>query len=110
MAGAAADTRKTAGAARHATWTGELPTRAAADARDAALPARTAAGAIELASGAAVAVGATAAAARVLFEDDVRRGRSRASRESFSCRHRSNSNRCGNSATNYQRFDQIQFR
>ena len=110
VAGAATDTRKTAGAARHATRTGELATRAAADAWDAALPARTAARAVELASGAAVAVGVAAAPARVLLEDDVRGSHCRASRESFSCRHRRNSNRCGNSATNHQRFDQIQFR
>jgi hypothetical protein len=113
VAGAAADARKTAGTARHATRTGELAAGTAADARDAALPARPAAGATVLAAGPAVAVGVTAGAAGVLLEDHVRccsASRCRASRESFSCRHRRNSNRCSNSATNNQRFDQIQFR
>jgi hypothetical protein len=113
VAGAATDARKTAGTARHATRTGELATGTAADARDAALPARTATGATILATGAAVAVGVASAATGVLLEDDMRRrGASHcwASRESFSCRHRRNSNRCSNSATNNQRFDQIPFR
>ena len=113
MAGAATDARKTSGTTRHAARTPELATRAATDARDAALPARTPAGTIVLATGAAVAVGVAALSARVLLEDDVRGSRAsrcRARRESFSCPHRRNSNRCSNSATNYQRFDQIQFR
>jgi hypothetical protein len=113
VAGAATDARKTAGATRHAARTRELATGATTDARDAALPARTAARTIELATGAAIAAGITAAAARVLLEDDMRcraASHSRATRESFSCRHRRNSNRRSNSATNNQRFDQIQFR
>ena len=113
MAGAATDARKTPGATRQAARAGELATRAATEARDTALPAWTAAGTLHLATGAAVAVGIAAATAWVLLEDDMRccaASRRRASRESFRCRHRSNSNRCSNSATNYQRFDQIQFR
>jgi hypothetical protein len=113
VAGAATDARKTAGTPGQAARTRELATGATADAGEAALTTRTATGAIELATGAAVAVVITAAAARVLFEDDMRwraATRSRAGHESFSCRHRRNSNRCNNSATNYQRFDQIQFR
>lgn len=73
----------------------------------------TATGTHVLATGAAVAVGVATLTARVLLEDDVRGGRAshcRASRESLSCPHGSNSNRRSNSATNYQRFDQIQFR
>lgn len=113
MAGAATDARKTPGTTRHAARTPELATGAATDTRDAALPALTAAGAVHLPAGATVAVGIAAAPAWVLLEDDMRccaASRRRASRESFRCRHRSNSNRCSNSATNYQRFDQIQFR
>ena len=113
MAGAATDARKTAGTSRHAARTRELATRATADARDAALTTRTATGTHVLATGAAVAVRVAALPARVLLEDDVRGSRTshcRARRESFSCPHRRNSNRCSNSATNYQRFDQIQFR
>ena len=106
MAGAATDARKTPGTTRHAARTPELATRAATDARDAALPARTPAGTIVLATGAAVAVGVAAAPAWLLLEDDMRgrRASRRAGRESFSCRHRSHSNRCSSSATNYQRF------
>ena len=113
MAGAATDARKTAGTSRQAARTRELATGAAADAGDAALSARPTTGTTVLATGAAVAVGVAALSARVLLEDDVRcrdASRSRAGRESFSCPHRRNSNRCSNSATNYQRFDQIQFR
>ena len=113
MAGAATDARKTAGTARHAARTRELPTGATTDARDAALPARTATGATILATGAAVTVGVASAATGVLLEDDMRccaASRRRATRESFSCRHRRNSNRCSNSATNHQGFDQIPFR
>jgi hypothetical protein len=113
VAGAAADARKTAGASRHAARTRELATGATADAGDAALTARTATGTHVLATGAAVAVGVTALSARVLLEDDVRGSRAshcRTGRESFSCPHRRNSKRCSNSANNYQRFDQIQFR
>jgi hypothetical protein len=93
--------------------TPELATGATADAGDAALTTGTATGTHVLATGAAVAVGVAALSARVLLEDDVRGGRAshcRARRESFTCPHRRNSNRCSNSATNYQRFDQIQFR
>jgi hypothetical protein len=113
VAGAATDARKTPGAARDAARSGELATGAAADAGDAALAAGTAAGTHVLATGAAVAVGVTAGAPRVLLEDDMRcraASRSWASRESLSCCHRCNSNRRSNSATNYQRFNQIQFR
>jgi len=113
VAGAATDARKTPGTTRHAARTRELAAGATADAGDAALTTGTATGAHVLATGAAVAVGVTALSARVLLEDDMRcraATRSRARRESFSCRHRRNSNRCSNSATNYQRFDQIQFR
>jgi hypothetical protein len=113
VAGAATDARKTAGTSRQAARTRELAAGATADAWDAALTARTATGTHVLATGAAVAVGVAALSARVLLEDDVRCGRAgqcRTSRESFSCPHRRNSNRCSNSATNYQRFDQIQFR
>ena len=113
MAGAATDTRKTSGTTRHAARTPKLATGAATDTRDAALPARTATGAIELATGAAVAVGVTATPAWVLLEDDMRGRRTshhRTRRESFSYCHRRNSNRCSNSATNYQRFDQVEFR
>jgi hypothetical protein len=113
VAGAATDARKTAGTSRHAARTRELATGATADAGDAALPARAAARTVELAARAAVTVGIAAAPTGVLLEHDVRcraASRSRASRESFSCRHRRNSNRCSNSATNDQRFDQIQFR
>jgi hypothetical protein len=113
VAGAATDARKTARTTGHAARTRELATGTAADTRDTTLPTRTAARAIELATGAAVAVGVAAAPAWVLLEDDMcgrRDSHCRACRESFSCRHRRNSNRCGNSATNHQRFDQIQFR
>jgi hypothetical protein len=113
VAGAAADARKTTSATRHAARTRELSTGATTDAGQAALPTRTATGTHVLATGAAVAVRVAALSARVLLEDDMRcraATRSRARRESFSCRHRRNSNRCSNSATNYQRFDQIQFR
>jgi hypothetical protein len=113
VAGAATDARKTPGSTRHAARAGELATRAATDAWDAALPTWTAARSIELAAGATVAVGIAAASTGVLLENDMRccaASCRRASRESFRCRHRSNSNRCSNSATNYQRFDQIQFR
>jgi hypothetical protein len=113
MAGAATDTRKTSGTTRHATRTPELATGTATDTRDAALPARTATGTEVLATGAAVAVGVAAAPARVLLEDDMR-GRCtshcRTRRESFSCCHRRNSNRRSNSATNHQRFHQVEFR
>jgi len=112
-AGAATDARETAGTSRHAARTGELATGATANAGDAALTTGTATGTHVLATGAAVAVGVAALSARVLLEDDVRccaASRRRPSRESFPCSHRSNSNRCSNSATNYQRFDQIQFR
>jgi hypothetical protein len=113
VAGAATDARKTAGTARHAARTGELATGATTDARQAALAARTAAGTIHLATRAAVTVGIATGAAWVLLEDNMRccaASRRRPSRESFSCRHRRNSNRCSNSATNHQRFDQTQFR
>jgi hypothetical protein len=113
VAGAATDARKTPGTTRHAARTPELATGAAADTRDAALPTWTAARPIELAAGTTVAVGIAAAPAWVLLKDDMRccaASCRRASRESFRCRHRSNSNRCSNSATDYQRFDQIQFR
>ena len=113
MAGAATDARKTAGTSRHAARTCELATGATAETGDAAFTTRTATGTHVLATGAAVAVGVAALSAWVLLEDDMRcraATRSRARRESFSCRHRRNSNRCSNSATNYQRFDQIQFR
>ena len=113
MARAAADTRKTSGTTRHAARTPELATRAATDTRDAALPARPATGTEVLATGAAVSVGVAAAPARVLLEDDMRGRRPshpRTRRESFSYCHRRNSNRCSNSATNYQRFDQVEFR
>jgi hypothetical protein len=113
VAGAATDARKTAGTSRQAARTRELAAGATADAWDAALTARTATGTHVLATGAAVAVGVAALSARVLLEDDVRGSRAsrcRTGRESFSCPHRRNSNRCSNSATNYQRFDQIQFR
>jgi hypothetical protein len=66
-----------------------------------------------LATGTAVAVGVAAASAWVLLEDDVRGRRTshcRTRRESFSYCHRRNSNRRSNSATNYQRFDQVEFR
>jgi hypothetical protein len=72
VAGAAADARKAAGAARHATGTGELASGATADARDAALAARTATGAAVLAAGTAVAVGIAATATGVVLEDNVR--------------------------------------
>lgn len=113
MTGAATDTRKASGTTRYAARTPELATRAATATREAALTTGTATGTHVLATGAAVAVGVAALAARVLLEDDVRGGRAghrRASRESLSCPHRSNSKRCSNSATNHQRFDQIQFR
>ena len=113
MAGAATDARKTAGTSRQAARTRELATGATAETGDAAFTTRTATGTHVLATGAAVAVGVAALSAWVLLEDDMRchaATRSRARRESFSCRHRRNSNRCSNSATNYQRFDQIQFR
>lgn len=113
MAGAATDARKTAGTTRHAARTRGLATGATADAGDAALTTRTATGTHVLATGAAVAVGVAALSARVLLEDDVRGSRAshcRARSESFSCRHRRNSNRCSDNGTNYQRFDEIQFR
>ena len=112
MAGAATDARKTAGSARHAARSRKLPAGATTDARHAALATWTAAGTIHLATRAAVTVGIATAAARVLLEDNVRccAASRRASRESFSCRHRRNSNRRSNSSTNYQRFHQIQFR
>jgi hypothetical protein len=113
VAGAATDARKTASATRHAARTRELSTGATADAGDAALAARTAARTAELAARAAVTVGVAAAATGVLFEDDMRcraASHCRSGRESFSCCHRRNSNRCSNSATNDQRFNQIQFR
>jgi len=112
VAGAATDARKTAGTSRHAARARELATGATADAGDAALTTRTATGTHVLATGAAVAVGVAALSARVLLKDDVRGSRAShcRARESFSCPHRRNSNRCSNSATNYQRFDQIQFR
>ena len=106
MAGAATDTRKTADTARHAARAGELATRTAAEARDAALPARSAAGTHELATGAAVAVGVAAAPAWVLLVDGMRGHRASrgACRKRLDCRHRSHSNCCSCSATNYQRF------
>jgi hypothetical protein len=113
VAGAATDARETAGTSRHAARTGELATGATANAGDAALTTGTATGTHVLATGAAVPVGVAALSAWVLLEDHVRGRRAshcRAGRESFSCPHRRNSNRCSNSATNYQRFDQIQFR
>jgi len=112
VAGAAANARQTSGTTRHAARAPELAANTATDARDAALPARTAAGTHELSTGAAVAVDVAAAPARVLLEDHMRGrcGVPWACRESFSCRHRRNSNRCSNSATNHQRFHQIQFR
>jgi hypothetical protein len=113
VAGAATDARKAAGTTRHAARTRELPAGATAHAGHAALTTWTATGAHVLATGAAVAVGVATLPARVLLEDDVRcrdACHCRASRESFSCPHRRNSNRCSNSATNYQRFDQIHFR
>jgi threonine dehydratase len=113
VAGAATDARQTSGTTRHATRTRELAAGAATDAREAALPARTATGAVELAAGTAVAAGIASAAARILLEDHMRGCRAshrRASRESFSSRHRRNSNRRSNSSTNNQRFHQIQFR
>ena len=113
VAGAAPDTRKTAGTSRYAARTRELSTGATTDAGHAALTTRTTTGAHVLAAGAAVAVGVAALSARVLLEDDMRGSRAshcRTGRESFSCPHRRNSNRCSNSPTNYQRFDQIQFR
>ena len=113
MAGAATDTRKASGTTRYAARTPELATGATAEAGDAALTTWTATGTHVLATGAAVAVGVAALPARVLLEDDVRNSRAshcRARRESFSCPHRRNSNRRSNSATNYQRFDQSQFR
>lgn len=87
MAGAAADARITPGTTRHATWTPELPTRAATDTRNTALSTWTTARPTELAAGAAVAVDVAAAPAWVLLEDHMRRcgaGHRRASRESFS--------------------------
>jgi hypothetical protein len=113
VAGAATDTRKTASTTRDAARTPELAPSAATTTREAALPAGTATRTHVLAAGTAVAIGVAALPTRVLFEDDMRcraASRSRARRERFSCRHRRNSNRCSNSATNYQRFDQIQFR
>jgi hypothetical protein len=113
VAGTATDTRKTSGTTRHAARTPELAAGAATDTRDAALPARTTAWTHVLATGAAVSVGVAAAPAGLLLEDDMGgrcTSRCRTGRESFSRRHRRNSNRCSNSATNYQRFDQIQFR
>jgi hypothetical protein len=113
VAGTATDSRKTSGTTRQAARAPELAAGTATDARDAALPARTAAGTKVLATGAAVAVGVASAPAWILLEDHMRGCRSshrRASRESFSCRHRRNSNRRSNSSTNYQRFHQIQFR
>ena len=113
MAGTATDSRKTSGTTRHAARAPELAAGTATDARDAALPARAAAGAVELPTGAAVTVDVASATAWVLLEDHVRGccgSHRRASRESFSCRHRRNSNRRSNSPTNHQRFHQIQFR
>jgi hypothetical protein len=113
VAGTATDARKTAGTAGDAARTRELATGTAADAGYAALATGSATGTHVLATGAAVAVGVATLPARVLLEDDVRcrdACHCRASRESFSCPHRRNSNRCSNSATNYQRFDQIHFR
>jgi hypothetical protein len=113
VAGGATDARKTAVTARHAARSRKLPAGAATDAGQAALATRTAAGTTILATGAAVPVAVAAGAAGVLLEDNMHccaASRRRASRESFSCRHRRNSNRCSNSATNHQRFDQIKFR
>jgi hypothetical protein len=113
VAGAAADARKTSATTRQTARTRELSSGAAAEAWDAALPARTTAGAVELAARAAVAIGVAAAPAGVLLEDHMRGCRDRhcrPSRESFSCRHRHNSNRRSNGATNHYRFHQIQFR
>lgn len=112
MAGAATDARETSVTARHAARTRELATGAATNAGDAALPARTTAGTTVLSTGAAVAVGVAALAAWVLLEDDMnwRWSGCRSCRERFSCRHRRNSNRGGNSATDHQRFHQIEFR
>lgn len=111
VAGAAADTRKTSGAARDAARTRELPAGAAADSRHAALPARTAARSIELPARAAVAAGVTAAAARILLVDNVsgRCGTRGGADIGFSCRHRHHSNRRSNSPTNNQRFHEIEF-
>jgi hypothetical protein len=103
VAGAATDSRQTPSAAWHAARTRELATRTASDTRHTALPARTAAGPGELSAGSAVAIGVAAAAAWVLLEDRMRRcARHRASPIRFSCRHRSNSNRCSNSPAHYQ--------
>jgi hypothetical protein len=112
VTGAATDARKTPVTTRHAARTPELTSGAATDARHATLPAGTATGTHVLATGAAVTVGVAAAPAWILLEDQLRGRRTgrRASRESFSCPHRRNSNRCSNSATDHQRFDQIQFR
>lgn len=113
MPGAATDTRKTSVTTRHATRAPELPAGAATDTRDAALPARTATGTVVLATGATIAVGVAATPAWLLREDDVRgcgASHRRASRESFSCCHRRNSNRRSNSSTNHQRFHQVEFR
>jgi hypothetical protein len=109
VAGAAADARKTSGAAGHATRAGELAAGATADTRHAALSTRTATGAAELAAGATVAVGVAAAATRVLLEDGMGwSGSSRAGVGLSRC-HRHHSNRCSNSSTNDQRFEGIQF-
>lgn len=113
MAGAATDARKTSVTTRHATRAPELATGAATDTRDAALSTRAATGTVVLATGATIAVGVATAPAWVLLEDDVRgcdASHCRASCESFSCRHRRNSNRRSNSSTNHQRFHQVEFR
>ena len=110
VAGAAADARKTSGAARHAAGTRELAAGATADTRNAALSTRTATGTIVLAAGATVAARVAAAAARVLLEDRVSGCRTDRAGVGLSCRHRHHSNRCSNSSTNDQRFEGVQFR
>jgi len=111
VAGAAADARKTSGAAGHAARTRELAAGAATNARDATLPAWTAAGSVELSAGAAIAVRIAATATRVLLVDNMCGcSTCRATSVGLSCRHGHHSNRCSNSSTNNQRFHEIQFR
>jgi hypothetical protein len=109
VAGAAADARQTAGAARHATGAGELTAGATADTWHAALPARAATGTAELAAGTTVAVSVAAAATWVLLEHGMSGSGTSWARIGLGRRHRHHSNRCSNSSTNEERFEGVHF-
>lgn len=110
MAGAAADAREAALAARYAAGTPVLASGAAADARDAALAAWPAARTTVLASGSAVAVVIAATATWVLLEDNVGgrgSGRRWASHEGISCGRRRDGDRRSNNSSHYQWFHKV---